>query len=272
MIIALSGKKNTGKDTVAAIIQYLCVQYRPEGSTWTTETLIEHLKKEDDRDWLDNYGWPKKQFAGKLKEFVASITRTSRKELEYEAYKSMLLSEEWKTRTGAIPTRRQLLQRVGELMRREVNLNIWIIGLMADYKISKIKDYIQTRHQAIDLGGKYFIPEIPEVGKEHWGKEIASSTFIHKQVAIKTVEPNWIITDVRFPNEAKAIKDRNGLIFRITRKDVSTSDHESEIALDNYTEFDCIIPNNSDFESLIGKVKMVLERFKIITTNEENRS
>ena len=30
--------------------------------------------------------------------------------------------------------------------------------------------------------------------------------------------PNWIITDVRFPNEADAIKGRGGIIIRVNRK------------------------------------------------------
>ena len=29
--------------------------------------------------------------------------------------------------------------------------------------------------------------------------------------------PNWIITDCRFPNEAKAIKDRDGISIRVNR-------------------------------------------------------
>lgn len=55
-----------------------------------------------------------------------------------------------------------------------------------------------------------------------------------------------IITDVRFPNEAEAIKRRGGTLIRIIRPDnkEGASDHESEVAMDNYPHFDFIILNN----------------------------
>ena len=81
-------------------------------------------------------------------------------------------------------------------------------------------------------------------------------------------KPNWIITDVRFPNELEAIKDRNGIIIRVDRYDLiyTTEDkHESEVALDNsYTEFDYTIDNNTGIGNLIDKVKFTLQHAKII--------
>ena len=40
--------------------------------------------------------------------------------------------------------------------------------------------------------------------------------------------PNWIITDVRFHNEVKAIKDRKGILVRVERPAIKFSNHESE--------------------------------------------
>jgi len=46
---------------------------------------------------------------------------------------------------------------------------------------------------------------------------------------------NWIITDVRFPNEAKAIKDRGGIIIRVDRPFCKpVNNHPSEVSLDNW--------------------------------------
>ena len=59
-------------------------------------------------------------------------------------------------------------------------------------------------------------------------------------------ESKWIITDVRYPNEVKAIKDKKGILIRINRPKLKNNDnHISEIALDHYDDFDYIIDNNS---------------------------
>ena len=62
----------------------------------------------------------------------------------------------------------------------------------------------------------------------------------------------WLITDTRFPNEADAIKQRGGIVIRVDRG-LSTGDHPSETALDDY-EFDYVIPNKGNIEELIEEV------------------
>ena len=62
----------------------------------------------------------------------------------------------------------------------------------------------------------------------------------------------WLITDTRFPNEADAIKERGGIVVRVDRG-LSTGDHPSETALDDY-EFDYVIPNTGTIEELIEEV------------------
>lgn len=70
---------------------------------------------------------------------------------------------------------------------------------------------------------------------------------------------NWIITDVRFPNEAKAIKDRGGIIIRIDRPGViAINNHPSEISLDDWS-FDYKLVNNSDLISLKFNVQNILK-------------
>ena len=89
---------------------------------------------------------------------------------------------------------------------------------------------------------------------------------------------NVIITDMRFPNEMEAVKKRGGITIRVNRPcnicggsgyhkmscPVSKSgEHLSETSLDK-AEFDYIIDNNSDIESLIKKVKQILKKEKLI--------
>lgn len=86
---------------------------------------------------------------------------------------------------------------------------------------------------------------------------------------------NWIITDMRFPNEMEAVKERKGITIRVVRsfnhkmgsKETGTLDltplHPSETALDD-AEFDYEIINDGTLEDLIEKVKQILITEKII--------
>ncbi len=67
-----------------------------------------------------------------------------------------------------------------------------------------------------------------------------------------------IFTDVRFPNEANAIKARNGTIIRINRPTHSIDSHISETALDNYP-FDHIIHNKGTLQEFETLVKLVMK-------------
>lgn len=87
-----------------------------------------------------------------------------------------------------------------------------------------------------------------------WGRNL-----IDKDIWVKTLlsdykrNSDWIITDVRFENEAMAIKERGGLLIRINRGQ-SPDEHSSETMLDNYDGFDYVIDNNGTWGELTDKV------------------
>ena len=64
--------------------------------------------------------------------------------------------------------------------------------------------------------------------------------------------PHWLVTDVRFPNEANRIKENGGIVIRINRKGVVRTDHPSETALDHYP-FDYYVENNGSLDDLKKK-------------------
>lgn len=66
-----------------------------------------------------------------------------------------------------------------------------------------------------------------------------------------------IFTDVRFPNEANAIKAKNGKVIRINRPSNAVDVHISETALDNY-EFDLIISNTGTLLDLERSIKDII--------------
>jgi hypothetical protein len=81
--------------------------------------------------------------------------------------------------------------------------------------------------------------------------------------------PNWIITDMRFPNEMKAVEEREGITIRVHRDlhngnaHISPIPHASETALDN-AKFDYEIINDGTIEDLVEKVREILIKEEII--------
>lgn len=80
------------------------------------------------------------------------------------------------------------------------------------------------------------------------------------QLAVRATQQKDKVTitvDLRFKNEAKVIKDNGGITIRIDRKRDAVDEHQSEIDLRDYNEWDLIIDNNSDLESLAKEAKEV---------------
>lgn len=75
----------------------------------------------------------------------------------------------------------------------------------------------------------------------------------------------YVITDVRFPNEAQRIKDHGGEVWRVTRPGVGpANDHISEHALDDWP-FDAEIANDSTVESFHERgLRLLRERMPLL--------
>lgn len=71
---------------------------------------------------------------------------------------------------------------------------------------------------------------------------------------------NWIVTDVRYQNEADHIKNKGGILIRVNRDTHNNDNHKSEIDLDDYNKFDFIIDNNGSVEELIKKVIEIYDK------------
>ena len=248
MLIGVSGKIGSGKDTVGEIVQIISASPH-----FTDEAVLSFIG----RQHLNSI-WEIKKFADKLKNIVCMLLGCTREQLENQEFKNTQLGEEWwyfQGRNGSLmsynkdskrsdedlikTTPRLLLQIIGtECIRDKVHPNAWVNALMSEYKFS-VK------------------PGTPDF-------------------------PNWIITDMRFPNELKAVKDRDGITIRVNREtqadrfakidtdkfhEYPRQEHESETALDN-AEFDYVIENDGTLLELINKVREILTL--INSTNEPN--
>jgi dephospho-CoA kinase len=246
-LIGISGKMNSGKDTVGKMIQILSDYPQMSG-----DRVIANLDKE-----MYNTKYEIKRFADKLKDCVCLIIGCTRQQLEDRGFKNTALGDEWNrvkktVKPGASVwdegepsvdhilkmTPRRMLQLLGtEGGRKIIHPDIWVNATFADYK---------------PLGAQFTM--FPEGPKD-----------------VVDIFPNWLFTDMRFPNELKAIKKRGGITIRVNRtfSDKPINEHESETALDSYSsEFDYTIDNNSTLEELVEQVRAILEQTKIITNEQ----
>lgn len=311
MIIGISGHKQSGKNTVGNIIQYLMHTKGIYDKKYYKEFCDNSIFNRENFS-----GWKLKAFADKLKDIVCLLIGCTREQLEDITFKEAPLGEEWSKyvtitdiinwlkqfkleeylkeqdrREGGVIfenellefanklgynngelTPRLLLQLLGtDCGRNIIHPNIWINATMSEYKkVWKDPDPIPNNDYTI----KTLEIISDDVCRITYGEGSEAEVYKHE-----IVSPNWIITDVRFPNEVKTIKDKGGIIIRIDRPRLIgqinvhpdgsqithlIDQHESETALDDYTEFDYTINNDKRIEELINKVKLVLEKANLL--------
>ena len=279
MLIGISGKIGSGKDTIGKIIQYLvCLKLNTLAPhQFSFKDFVESTASNEIQS-----GFKIKKYADKLKDFVCMLIGCTREHLEDREFKEKELGEEWwkyelswheytkvdgvyntyeeaceelrnfggssfdeKNAITTIKlTPRLLLQIIGtECIRDKVHPNAWVNALFADYKSCSLPD---------------------------------ETTFIDDKEFIRKNSSQWIITDMRFPNELEAVKSRGGITIRINRPYTTVVGgngipatfnqnqfHPSETSLDSAT-FDFVISNDKDIEHLINEVRKILEKLNII--------
>ena len=98
-----------------------------------------------------------------------------------------------------------------------------------------------------------------EVGREMFGEDF----WIHQLFKQLPEDNHVVIADVRFPNEADAIKSLGGKVWRVNRHNFNAvNDHKSEHAMDNYM-FDHVIYNDGTLDELSDEVFMSMKKFHI---------
>jgi hypothetical protein len=137
------------------------------------------------------------------------------------------------------------------------------------YKLKYITSFLTgtTLEENFDREGKNkFLPEwgmtIGEIqqrlGTEGVRKGVHEEGWVLALFAdYKPSEHLWIVSDVRFKNEAEAVKSRGGFLIRLEGDPVGARanskrdhSHPSETDLDNYNGFDIIYDNSKGIKEL----------------------
>jgi len=233
MLIGISGKMGSGKDTVGLIIQYLMLK-EEQPQYYKDLTFDEVTDIENGDDALDIASSIEiKKYAAKLKQIVAILTGADVKSLEDQEFKKLSIP-------GWGMTYRELLQKVGtDAMRDKVLENIWELALFADYK-SESQRWVITDTR--------FSNEAEAIKKRKGLVIRVVRSSCSKCKSLSTI-------NVTCYNESYVC----GLICNDCGYFTDyTLDHASETGLDEYKHFDHVIINDGTIEDLIEKVRNVL--------------
>jgi hypothetical protein len=100
---------------------------------------------------------------------------------------------------------------------------------------------------------------LQRLGTEGGRKTLWDSIWIDAAFAGLTEDAKVVVSDVRFPNEADAIKARGGHVWRVNRAGIGpANDHPSETSLDNY-RFDRLLYNDGSLENYRDNVRRTYE-------------
>lgn len=275
MVIGISGKLGSGKDTVGAIIQHLTSNH--------TVSADEAIKMVNELGMLPidtshKSTWEIKKMASKLKQIASILIGVPVEQFEDKEFKESYLPEEWNYIFGETDmgghramypanspmhksleddfgvikvnkmTVREFMQRIGtDAMRHGLHENTWVNAFWADYKpITELREPLSKEKQ--------------QMYRDKGILHIPSEQVTHLE---EPVYPNWLITDIRFPNEAESVLKHDGILIRVNRNE-DAGDHLSETGLDHYPGFHYIIDNTGTIEDLYTKVGEILKAEKII--------
>ena len=173
-----------------------------------------------------HYNWQRKKWAGKLKQIASILTGIPEYKFEDNEFKKSNLGKEWNYNDfGKIGGKNNQPMSIRELLQK----------LGTDALRNTLHNDVWVNALMAD-----YIPNCTPT--DAFSKDL----------------PNWIITDTRFPNEAKSIKDAGGVVIRVDRMSIAPiNTHYSEIALDDW-DFDYYIENSGTYKDLTDRVNEFL--------------
>ncbi|MBR6302141.1 hypothetical protein IKR55_05325 [bacterium] len=143
---------------------------------------------------------------------------------------------------------------------------------MTDYRRCAIGDIIKITYGAqhnltfeeIEANKPKYRAGLIELG--NWGRAQDPDYWLKK---LLEQSGNIIVTDVRVPHEYEIFKNAGAITIRINAdRDLREArggtlvgeDDVTEVGLDNITDWDFVIDNNSDYPTLVKNVEKIIEK------------
>lgn len=213
--------------------------YIGSGKDTVAQMIIDSMGSYEARDdmgagsvWRWHNGpWVNKKFAAKLKQVASLLTGIPIENFENQEFKKTYLPSKWS----------------------------WIE-----------RHYSADGVDVVELEHRMTVREfLQKLGTEAMRENLHENVWVNALFADYGKRDNWIVSDVRFPNEAQAVKNFGGVLIRIERNlpDIPYKRleqlHPSETSLDEW-EFDYRIFNNGTLEDLRKVVESLLLKMKEI--------
>lgn len=247
MLIGISGYAGSGKDTVGEALRY-CIARQ-------THRIRHDIEFRKDTSYTEA-GWEIHKFARALREIVQILTGLPIDYLYTDEFKRNEMSKEWTKRfqtfecdehnedgfTDRPLTGREFLQILGtDAIRDNLHPNAWVNALMSKYVSPQVNE------------DGFIVEQVMDFGTVLWKPNPILDPYMF---------PNWIITDMRFPNEMEAVRSRGGITVRVNRAKAVPRIHqlhESETALDG-AQFDYTIDNNGTLKDLLANLSPIIQK------------
>ena len=285
-LIGISGKLRSGKDAVAIMIQGLNMSLDRD--------QIIHAVKEN--QFFRNGGYDIKRFADPIKDTVCMWLDCSRSDLEDREFKEKPLGEEWwyhKFYLDALMEESIMIPYNGEENEYQVENRP---KEYSGYTLIKLTPRKLMQLLGTDAGREIIHPDLwVNTLFSEYKPEVFSYDEEGKNPRAALKYPDWIIPDMRFPNEKQRVEDKGGITIRVERDtelrfpdlydqfqydsdyqdwerwlkenwkdDYDKIYHHSETALDGATGWSYEIDNNGSLDDLLQRVKSVMNQENLI--------
>ena len=185
--------------------------------------------------------WEIRKFGFKLKQIASILTGIPIEMFEDQTFKKSYLDDRW----NILKKTDHTLIKNGEAVNEYVETKMTVRDFLQKLGTDAIRNGLHPDTWVIALFNDY--KKIKNEDEEY-------------------INPNWLISDLRFVNEYESIKQKNGICIKVHR-DVDESDylmrtHSSETSLDGY-DFDYVIDNTKSLNHLRDEVKKVIKYFNL---------
>lgn len=222
-IIVISGLKNSGKDTVADMLQYCLSVPEPFRKYW----MYRHYR------YAFNSTYEKVAFADSLKDTLSVLFG-----IPVEKFYERDFKEHFYIKGLEIT----------DSPDNALDENSFI-EMLSKKDFSFLKTHFITIRQLLQCFGTEIVRDL--FGNAFWAERAMKHTF-----------DKMIITDLRFKVELEAVRKRNGLVLYIDNPNCTPEQHASEsevLEMKNNHDFDFIIENNGTLEDLFNKIVKWME-------------
>lgn len=148
-----------------------------------------------------------------------------------------------------------------------------MLAEMKDYKRCAMGDIIKLTYgeqkgltyEEIEKNKPLYRQDLINLG--NWGRSQDPDYWLKK---IIEQDRNIIVTDVRVPHEYEVFKNAGAITIRVeasretraSRGELVGENDITEVGLDNIKDWDYVIENNSDYETLKEKVYAIIQKIK----------